>query len=435
MHNAPRFRTPPWRTRALRSAVAALLASAALGTLAAPATAGPLPAAVPGPAPGIEPPSIDPNLASIAPELGGVPVDGVDYRVVKRAYDEVRNALQAAHDQRASAETKLAGLQGADASLTTQISAETKRKKEVIVELAGLRTSRRSLAVAAYMSGTQPEPDDLGEATALLARQTQIEAINESQRSRTERAEQELRDVLTQLGDHVTTRVVIRNEIASTQAVLAQSAADEARLTTALDGRRVELAQARANATVVGGDFTLLAMDAYWRAAMETAATRPRCRIEWWAIAGISRTEGRHGTSGGAKLLGNGDTSPPIIGIRLDGTNDTAVIKDTDNGEWDGDTEYDHAVGPMQFIPSTWKKWQADGNGDGVADANNMYDAAEGAAHYLCATGPMVTDDDLLRGYFSYNHSEDYANAVLSNARFYEQIPIPPPPPDTAAAA
>ena len=111
------------------------------------------------------------------------------------------------------------------------------------------------------------------------------------------------------------------------------------------------------------------------------------------------------------------------------------MITDTDGGEWDGDTEYDHAVGPMQFIPSTWKKWQSDGNGDGIFDANNMYDATEGAAHYLCATGPMRTDEDLLRGYFSYNHSEEYANAVLANARAYQQIRIPPPPPAATAAA
>jgi membrane-bound lytic murein transglycosylase B len=319
--------------------------------------------------------------------------------------------------------------------LTTQISAETARKKEVLVQLAALRTSVRSLAVAAYMQGTQPEPDDLNEATALLARQAQVEAIGESQRDRMARAAQSLRDVVSLLSDHVTTRAVVRNEIATTQAAQAQAAADEARLTTALVARQAELAQARANATVVGTDFTLLAMDAYWRAAKETAASAGRCGIEWWALAGISRIEGHHGTFGGAKLVGNGDASPRIVGIRLDGTNNTAVITDTDAGVWDGDTEYDHAVGPMQFIPSTWKKWQADGNGDGAADANNLYDATEGAAHYLCATGPMVTDDDLLRGYFSYNHSDDYANAVLSYARAYQQIRIPAPPPGGAAAA
>lgn len=435
MQNRPFTRSSRRRSRAHRALLAALLTGAAIGTLATPASAKPAPAATPRTAPGIEPPSIDPNLSSIALELGGVPVDGVEYRLVKRTYDDVLNALQVAHDTRVNAEAKLVGLQGTDANLTTQISAETARKKEVIVELAALRTSMRSLAIAAYMDGKQPEPDDLGEATAVLARQTQIETINESQRSRTERAEQNLRDVFAQLSEHVTTRAVIRNEIAATQAVQAQSAADEARLTADLDGRGAELAQARANATVVGADFTLLAMDAYWRAAKETAATRPRCGVEWWAIAGISRIEGRHGTSGGAKLLGNGDTSPDILGIRLDGTNNTAVITDTDGGEWDGDTEYDHAVGPMQFIPSTWKKWQSDGNGDGIFDANNMYDATEGAAHYLCATGPMRTDEDLLRGYFSYNHSEEYANAVLANARAYQQIRIPPPPPAATAAA
>jgi membrane-bound lytic murein transglycosylase B len=172
----------------------------------------------------------------------------------------------------------------------------------------------------------------------------------------------------------------------------------------------------------------LLALDAYYRAAVEASQSLRRCAIQWWAIAAITRTESHHGTYGGARLLGNGDTDPHIIGITLDGTNDTAVIPDTDGGKFDGDPDYDHAVGPMQFIPSTWKRWQADGNGDGVADPNNIYDAAEAAAHYLCATGPMESDDDLLRGYFSYNHSDDYAQAVLANSQLYRQYAIPPVP-------
>ncbi|WP_425274969.1 lytic murein transglycosylase [Streptomyces monomycini] len=39
----------------------------------------------------------------------------------------------------------------------------------------------------------------------------------------------------------------------------------------------------------------------------------------------------------------------------------------------------------MQFIPSTWGSWGADGDGDGVKDPNNMFDAALGTARYLCA--------------------------------------------------
>ena len=41
----------------------------------------------------------------------------------------------------------------------------------------------------------------------------------------------------------------------------------------------------------------------------------------------------------------------------------------------------------MQFIPSTWALYGADGNGDGVADPFNIFDAAAAAAHYLCRAG------------------------------------------------
>jgi membrane-bound lytic murein transglycosylase B len=378
----------------------------------------------------VAPPSTDPNVASISPALGGVRVDGPEYRLVKRSFDETSTALEHVHALRIGAEEQLATLQLTDTQLTKQVGVETARKKEVQVELSGLRTSLRSLAVAGYIQGALPEPEDIGDATAVLAQRAEIAAINASQRDRVANAERNLDDVLRQLNEHVVQRAVVRNDIAATQAAQASSAADEVRLAGELAAQQIDLAQARARATVVGTDFSLLAMDAYWRAAQETKATKPRCGIEWWAIAGISRTEGHHGTFGGAKLLGNGDTSPRILGIPLDGTNDTAVIRDTDNGAFDGNTEYDHAVGPMQFIPSTWQKWRADGNGDGLADPNNMYDATEAAAHYLCASGPMLTDDDLLRGYYSYNHSDDYANAVLGNAVLYRMLVIPPPPPD-----
>ena len=111
-------------------------------------------------------------------------------------------------------------------------------------------------------------------------------------------------------------------------------------------------------------------------------------------VVGITRIESRHGTYGGARLLANGDVDRRIVGIPLDGTNNTEVITDTDGGQYDGDPVYDRAVGPMQFIPSTWRRWAQDGNGDGVKDPNNIYDAADAAAHYLCASGSMRTDEE-----------------------------------------
>ena len=206
-----------------------------------------------------------------------------------------------------------------------------------------------------------------------------------------------------------------------------EAANDEARYAAAVATAQVDLERARVTATVVGADFQLVALDAYHRAAAASAFTDPACGITWWALAGITRVESKHGTFGGATLLFNGDTSNPIVGIPLDGQNDTAVIADTDGGALDGDPVFDRAVGPMQFIPSTWARWAVDGNGDGKADPNNIYDAAAAAAHYLCASGPMRSDADMTRGFLSYNQSDSYAASVLQFAKGYAALGLPGP--------
>ncbi|MDF3149807.1 lytic transglycosylase domain-containing protein, partial [Streptomyces sp. T21Q-yed] len=90
-----------------------------------------------------------------------------------------------------------------------------------------------------------------------------------------------------------------------------------------------------------------------------------------------------------------------------------ALIRDTDGGAHDGDTTYDRAVGPMQFIPSTWARWGADGNGDGRADPNNVFDAALGAGRYLCAGGrDLSVPAELDRAILGYNHSTAYLRTV-----------------------
>ena len=71
-----------------------------------------------------------------------------------------------------------------------------------------------------------------------------------------------------------------------------------------------------------------------------------------------------------------GRTLSPILGPVLDGAGDFAAITDTDGGGWDGDTTWDRAVGPMQFIPSSWAVWGRDGDGDGRSDPSDIDDAA-----------------------------------------------------------
>ncbi len=173
-------------------------------------------------------------------------------------------------------------------------------------------------------------------------------------------------------------------------------------------------------AQVEGVEFPLVALDAYYRAATTVAEERPTCGVEWWGLAGISRVEGRHGTYGGTTLMPNGDTDKRIIGIQLNGTNSTAVIGDTDDGTLDGDPSYDRAVGPMQFIPQTWRRFEADGNEDGTTSPFNLYDATLAAATYLCtASSGLDADPGLRAAYFSYNHS-----AALRGLRARLRAPV-----------
>lgn len=175
-------------------------------------------------------------------------------------------------------------------------------------------------------------------------------------------------------------------------------------------------AKLRAPIDVAGVDFPVVALDAFVKAA----ASAP-CRTEWWVLAGISKIEGGHGTYGGARLGARGFPSREIIGPQLDGAGAFAAIGDTDGGRWDHDTVWDRAVGPMQFIPSTWARWGHDGDGDGVANPHTFYDAATGAAAYLCYQRTDLTDEGQLRAaYFSYNHSQEYVSKVLAAARGYQ---------------
>ena len=78
------------------------------------------------------------------------------------------------------------------------------------------------------------------------------------------------------------------------------------------------------------------------------------------------------------------------------------------------------AIGPMQFLPSTWVAYAADGDGDGLSDVMNPVDAVHGAARLLCANGGS-DPDRLASALWNYNHSDDYVRQVMALARF---IPV-----------
>jgi transglycosylase-like protein with SLT domain len=77
------------------------------------------------------------------------------------------------------------------------------------------------------------------------------------------------------------------------------------------------------------------------------------------------------------------------------------------------------ALGPMQFLPSTWKAYGVDGDRDGKADIMNPYDAIPAAAKYLCDHGGGNGGESLYKAVFAYNHADWYVQKVLALARAY----------------
>ncbi|OUZ12303.1 hypothetical protein BHE97_02570 [Aeromicrobium sp. PE09-221] len=145
------------------------------------------------------------------------------------------------------------------------------------------------------------------------------------------------------------------------------------------------------------------------------------CSVGWNTLAGIGRIESRHGAIFGGRIGDDGRATSDIIGIPLDGTNETLAIEDTDGGVLDGDTEWDRAVGPMQFIPETWQRWGAAADGDGPGDPQNIDDAALAAARYLCSVGESGLDDeqDWIAAVRTYNDSRDYQFDVAAASQEY----------------
>lgn len=165
-------------------------------------------------------------------------------------------------------------------------------------------------------------------------------------------------------------------------------------LVVATDGLEPAALQARL-ASATGGEVTLLGTAA---AAVETAtspsgrkastyrqlyvdAARSCPGLSWTVLAAIGQVESGHGRNNGPSSAG--------------------------------------AIGPMQFLPSTFAQYAVDGDGDGKADPWNAYDAVPAAARLLCANGGSQGGARLAEAVFSYNHAQWYVDEVLALAARY----------------
>lgn len=388
------------------------------------------------PDPDVPPPVFDPRLSR---ELSSVPVESANYGASRAAYASAWRRQIEAQQRKAASEASLVDLGSAEQRLATELNDATRRHDKSAFRLSVLRQGARQLAVAAYMRGGSTGSISIGldpaQATAEQSSRVLVESLSSTQ----------LSDISLHAALVDQTQAVIDADTAALADVHLrqsdqtaqrdQAEADRVAAVALVDRARNSVADDRMTAQVTGTDLSLVALDAYWRAAMVTAFANPGCKLKWTALAGIGRVESLHGTYGGGPLDGNGNTIAPIIGIALDGSRNTAVIHDTDGGAIDTDPVYDRAVGPMAFIPTSWKAYGRDGNNDGVNDVQNIYDGALASSVLLCRAAPLDNDANLRAAYYMYNRSDLYVNMVLGFTHGYDTFVIPPVPPETPAPA
>lgn len=370
-----------------------------------------------------------------------VPDDRLDPRITAMelsgyGWDRAVGRLDDALFARAENSRRLAGAEERLERLTDESADVTARLAAVVTEVAGLEQRLAEVedalvarALDRYVGfGGDPllgidDPTDATDAARSTELQQHADEVQFSTRAeileRREQTDAEQRHLLGRA-------VELIAEIGSTETVIDEGRRAtetlEAEVEAATDGVR----SARWSATIPGTDLSVVALDAYLNAEDLLAETWADCNLSWWMIAGVARIESRHGRYGGRTLQADGRVDRPIIGIALDGGPGVRAMVDTDEGRYDGDTVWDRAVGPLQFIPETWLRRGRDGNGDGWSDPQNLYDATYSAGRYLCALGGDLSSRASLRAaYFGYNTSTEYVNDVIGHADRYAGLELP----------
>jgi hypothetical protein len=137
----------------------------------------------------------------------------------------------------------------------------------------------------------------------------------------------------------------------------------------------------------VGGavDVPPVAMQAYAYAQLSLQQMDPGCSLGWTTLAGVAEVESHHGQAGGAVLEKTGRSNPQLLGPALDGGGGRPLVRDSDAGAFDGDPNFDHTMGPMRLLPSQWRSYAIDADGDGINDPYDIDDSALALGRLLCS--------------------------------------------------
>ncbi len=179
---------------------------------------------------------------------------------------------------------------------------------------------------------------------------------------------------------------------------------------------RISATRPSAQGKVARVDIADVLLTAYRSAAASAPAS---CHLPVSLLAAIGQVES--GSLADAPIDARHRAS--VLGPVLDGRHGFKAVKDTDGGRWDGNRRWDRAVGPLQFIPSTWRTFGVDGDGDGVADPQDVEDAAATAAAYLCYGGRDLSRPSTLKAaVLAYNASAAYEALVLTYQKRYAAL-------------
>ncbi|MGI8794955.1 MAG: lytic murein transglycosylase [Acidimicrobiales bacterium] len=370
-------------------------------------------------------PSI-PNETARESQLAPAKADEAARREALKSLRDAQSGLRTAQRTVSSLTKRLPALDRELAVIQAKVVEVRERHAILSTQLDAARQRMRDLAIASYVTGgAGPKLEYLLSATGThdLSRRT---ALVDTANSLTREAANDLEEARLELTDELVETLIAETEVGARRtnaaAALINAESGVGQWQAVIDERRLMLDLVTAAAPVTPTDIPRLVLDAYQKAILAMSVRLPACRIPWTAVAALGRIESNHGRYRGARFSLGGNIQPPIIGIPLDGTNNTRHIADTDDGKFDFDTIYDRAVGPMQFIPSTWAVVGLDANQDGLADPNNIYDAALSAAYYLCRavpSGGLDKEENLAKAYFSYNHSQRYVQHGLTLFRLY----------------
>jgi membrane-bound lytic murein transglycosylase B len=374
------------------------------------------------------------DTGGIAAELATVPVESVEVTGLIDGIEEAALLGYLSTLDAVDADRRIEHMELERALVAIDREELRGQRTEAQEQLAQVRAMLTELAVISYVEGgvslafddEWSVADDNAEATS----QEALVQVSRSQIASRDDLVLRIEGLTTEIDDRTARLESLAADILEQTARRERAAVAQVQYQADVERLTPQVGPARARAEVADLGISMVVLDAYFRAERQMAAERPSCGIEWETLAGIGRIESRHGTFGAAGVTQTGQTRGLVIGIPLDGENETREILDSDGGALDGDPEFDRAVGPMQFIPTTWQRFARDGDGNGAADPHNLYDAALSAAEYLCRGRSNLHDRSALVGaILSYNHSNAYVSSVLRWRATYAEPDLPQPLP------